>query len=642
MVQRFSQKLDQLAETVGKLKECQSSGVKTALASSSSKHVIAVGSGGSAVSVEFFSLCRETLSHGPTSIQTPMKFVMGYANISKSDVWIFSASGKNPDVIAAVEAAITRNSAMLNIVTCAPESLAAQLVSGAGGAVHVVGVADYKDGFLATHSLVGTIGLLLVAFDSISGDSIGEDVFLEFNRQVSELLSPDAREKIHMMFSVVRPEDVLVLVSDPQVSAISTLIETSLWETSLCPVQVTDFRNFSHGRHTWLHHHGDRTVVLALTGVESRSVWEPIAALLPSSQRVHCLDFGDCGRLSNAIGVVAGLVVVEALGRSLDIDPGKPVIGSFGKLMYEESALRHSARFLTPAVRQKRSAIARRDHSATEEAVLSDIESERLKQLTNTTFGGIVLDYDGTIVTTDDRYASPSSQIISELERLHKAGLLIGIATGRGGSAGENLRSVLDPILHPAVLVGYYNGGYLRTLDVDITKYPAPEDSAIAEAVDWLRSQPHIVRDGSFRNSGVQITISLDQLERPEQVEIDLAVCPPVAAGKLSIARSGHSLDLITSKSSKLNVVEAMQYKLGGSEKILCVGDSGSVDGNDYALLAHPYGVSVGNVCASPAGVWSLFGERVKGPLALLKVLRALITSPSGGIVFNVSSLNSD
>src|SRR5207249_1036370 len=89
------------------------------------------------------------------------------------------------------------------------------------------------------------------------------------------------------------------------------------------------------------------------------------------------------------------------------------------------------------------------------------IESfEALKtRLRKATFRGLVLDYDGTVVTAAGRFHPPEKPVLAELERLLDEGMRIAIATGRGGSAGENLRDTLPSRFQTQILVGYYNSG---------------------------------------------------------------------------------------------------------------------------------------------------------------------------------------
>ena len=64
---------------------------------------------------------------------------------------------------------IARRARSINLVTRNPLGKTSQNVrTHPRGRVHPVPVSDQKDGFLATHSLVGTIGILLHAFDSLS------------------------------------------------------------------------------------------------------------------------------------------------------------------------------------------------------------------------------------------------------------------------------------------------------------------------------------------------------------------------------------------------------------------------------------------------------------------------------------------
>jgi hydroxymethylpyrimidine pyrophosphatase-like HAD family hydrolase len=642
MTSRFTEKLNCLPQTVALLAHVDTGPLAAGIEAGRTRHAIAVGSGGSAISAEFFARCRETLWHGPTSVETPMQFVLGAAEISDSDVWLFSAGADNPDVLAAVRTAFSRRARSVHVVTRGPSGLAASEAAASGGHVHSIPVAEAKDGFLATHSLVATVGILLLAADRASGDTVGPRLFEMLNGRIQDALSHEIRARARKMFKTLDLPDTLILLADPQLRPVSVLLETSAWEAGICAVQLTDFRNFAHGRHTWIHHRADRSLILALTGRDSSSSWQPLEDSLPLTQRRAKVDFGDCGRFANAVGIVEGLVLIEAMGDAVGIDPGKPGIGPFGREMYENDALRRVAAALPSSIRQKRETMFRRDDPEAPGVSLAAIEEERLQQLGEAEFGGIVLDYDGTIVRTADRFAPPAAEIVRELERLHRAGLRIGIATGRGGSAGKDLRAVLDPSIHPSIAIGYYNGGYVQMLDVDIKKNRPPPDGGIDEAVAWLETRQDLFRKFEMPNPGVQITIQMDDLLHPERFALDAGECRAVAEGRVKIARSAHSFDIITAAATKLNAVRAVADQLDEHLAVLCVGDSGSRHGNDYALLSNPYGISVGEVCGAPDGCWSLFGDHVTGPDALLKVLRALIPSGSGGIRLDVASLTLD
>ena len=642
MTFRFTEKLNRLPDTLALLEGLDTAALELSLRNGHQRHAIAVGSGGSAVSAEFFARCRETLLYRPTLVHTPLEFVLGSADISNHDVWIFSAGADNPDVVAAVHAAICRRPASLHLVTRNPRGIAVRRMAAEGGYVHTVPVADEKDGYLATHSLIATVGALLISAHRITAETPEGDLLPQLSNRVKRILYPSDRGMFHRALKSIGRTDTLIVLRDPQLRTVSALLETSAWETGICTIQCTDFRNFAHGRHAWLQTRSERSFILALTGRDSREAWQSIQSVLPSNQRQLEVDFDDCGRFANSVGVVKGLVLVESIGSSLGIDPGKPSIGQFGSAMYESDALHYIAVRLSPSIRQKRSAMFFHDEPRYSSTSPFDVEQNRLRELGQAIFGGLVLDYDGTLISTEHRYTEPQVDMVQEIGRLHYEGMKLGIATGRGGSAGEDLRSVLEESIHPLVTIGYYNGGYITTLDVDIKKYRPPPDGGIDEAIGWMERRQDLFRKFEKPKRGVQISIQMGDLVDPACFPLQAQECGAVAEGRVRISQSGHSFDLVVTRASKLNVVDAVRNQLDNTAAVLRIGDSGSRYGNDNALLSHPYGISVGDVCDAPDGCWSLFGDYLTGPDAVLRILRAIVLSDKRKFRLDIASLTLD
>ncbi|MEF3129389.1 HAD hydrolase family protein [Rhizobium leguminosarum] len=639
---RFSEKLDRVGDTVALGIAADATALARAIDESRARPTIAVGSGGSAIAADYFARCRETLFSARTYVETPMQFVLGASSISDSDVWLFSASSDNADVQAAVETAIKRRARSIQLVTRNPDGQAATKARAAGGQVHDVPVADRKDGYLATHSLVATTTALLLASDLVSGEPVGSGLAETYLAGVQERLSAKARAGLQNDFRSLKSGDTLLVLADPQVKPVATLIDTSLWESGICPIQTTDFRNFAHGRHAWIHQRSSSSVVLALTGQDSRAVWQSLKNSLPEALRVVEFDLGRSGRLANALGVIDALVLIEAMGGVVNIDPGRPPIGSYAKDIYEDPALLSLSAALAPPIDHKRTAVLRYDDPLSQHLLLTEARRDWLTGISDAVFGGLVLDYDGTIVRTADRYSPPADDLIAELERLLSQGMKVAIATGRGSSAGKDLRQVLRPEFHAGVTVAYYNGGYSRTLDVDIKVERPPAEAAIGEAIAWLCANKGLfVRECLFE-PGVQITIQKDDLKNPDTFSADMKTCPPIADGRVRLTRSAHSFDLIPSATTKLAAVKGITEELDEGLAVLCVGDSGSLSGNDYAILATPHGISVGDVCGVANGCWSFFGDHLLGPDALLELLRALKPYGSKGMKIDVASLAFD
>jgi len=639
----FSAKLDALPATLELFRGYDVGLLAGGIAQGARRHALSIGSGGSAIAAEYLMRCRDTLGLGPTTVQTPMQAVLDQHELTDSDVWLFSAGGNNSDAAAVARAALDRKAKSLQLITRNSAGTAAGIVRRGGGTVHIVPVADPKDGYLATHSLLSSIAALLLASDAASRDPIGTVQLLDsLSARLADMRDPATRASRLATLAHLRRTDTVVVAGDPLLRPMSVLLDTSIWEASLCHVQSTDLRNLAHGRHSWLYHRMDETTILALTGVDSRASWAAIDAVLPGSLRRIPIDYRSCGRLDNTLAIIDGLGILEATGAILGIDPGKPGIGEFGRSIYEDRSLADLAETLKPHVRHKRAAIARSDaHDPTDDP-LHVIGNNRLDVLAQANIGGAVFDYDGTIVTTAGRWSVPDQEIVDELVRLHSAGLMIGIATGRGGSAGEDLRRVLPSDMLPLTLIGYYNGGHLRTADVDIVHDHPPADPAIAEIAEWLHGRGDLFIQQEFKHREVQITVDMDRLRHPYRFPVDLEGCATFADGRVRVMGSGHSYDIVPAASSKLAVVEALRKNLSAGAEVLCFGDSGARRGNDHTLLSHQFGISVGDVCGVANGCWSLFGAGPIGPSALLRILRALVPTNTGKIRLNVASLGLD
>lgn len=643
MTHVFTAKLDHLDATLQQLEAFDATLITGRLSASRGHPSIAVGSGGSAVAAQFLAYCRETLGLGFTAVQTPMELVLGADDLSDVDVWLFSAGANNADILAAARAAVQRRCRSLQIVTRGPTGKAAVFVETAGGTVLSIPVASERDGYLATHSMISTISGLLLASDAIVGQVQGQrEIVGKLRGRLKHARDPAVKFRLAEAFSTLKTRDTLLLLTDPQLHSVSTLLETSIWEASICPVQRADFRNFAHGRHAWLHHRADETFVLALTSHETETLWTTLSGVFPPHIRRETISFAECGRLSNALGIIDALGIIEAMGQAVGVDPGKPGYGDFGPAVFDDRSLEFAEAELPKPVRHKRMAKLKFDEPAEKSASLFSHFNRHLERLSATPIGGLAFDYDGTLVATSERYEPPRSEIIAELIRLDSQGIKLGIATGRGKSAGADLRKVLPELMHPRVIMGYYNGSHLTTLDVDIAKERPSDSPVIAATAAWLASREDLFVSMRYDIKPLQITIDMQLLHHPYRFRQDLADCPTLISEEVRVTQSGHSFDIVASTASKLAVVEALKSSVPNAQ-IICFGDSGTAVGNDHALLSSPYGVSVGEVCGSAAGCWSLFGGHPTGPDALLKVLRAMIpSSEEGQVRLSIASLFSN
>lgn len=630
----FADKLRRLPETIRLIDDASIQALSSALRAGSERTILAIGSGGSAVAAEYFARCRSTLGFGVTVVMTPMEFVLTGRKAADSEIWLFSAGADNPDIAAAFRSASQSGAAAIRLVTVgATGATTLAAIELPRCSVFVLPVADPKDGFIATHSMTAMITALLLACDKVCEQPSAGSLINAFDKAASEALAPDRTAADATVG--FQAGDTILLLCDPRVRPIAVLIETSLWETGIAPVQLTDFRNFAHGRHVWAAKYPDKMFTLALTAAESREVWRPIAQALPQDLRGGKLDFGGAGRFRCAVGVLEGLRVIESLGNITNIDPAKPGCGDFARAIYADPSLDGLSSELLGAKRQKLEAREFHDPLEEQDACICATARDRMEKFRQARFQGIVLDYDGTIVSTQARLEAPDPALIDELVRLVDGGMILGIATGRGGSVGQMLRATLPNRLHNLVTVGYYNGGHVRSLEVNIEDDQPPQDANILAVAEWIEAQG-LLPDGQFVKKGkVQIALDHAALLNPKNFVDRMRACPAVADGTVKILSSHHSFDLVPTSSSKLAVVDAVAAHAGGlvQKNILRVGDSGSPLGNDHELLTGQFGVSVDSVCGSLGGSWTLFGSDLKGPSALFTLLQAMTIKDSYGIL---------
>lgn len=619
----FEQKLKTLPHTIRMAAEGPLAGVAAALRAGRGMPTIAIGSGGSAVTAEFFGRCRSTLGLGVTMVMTPMDFVVSTEEWKGWDIWLFSAGADNPDIAAAFTAAVGSGASFIRLMTVnADGATVLKAEHHENAETFVVPVYERKDGFLATHSLVAMVTGLLLASDRLSEKPQGPSLFTQFSEDCeAELLSGHAGQLV----ADFQAGDTIIMAHDPQCRTMATLIDTSLWETGIAPVQTTDFRNFAHGRHVWAARHPESLFMLSVTAIASRDIWAPIGAALPAGIRRGQADLGHAGRFGTALSVIKGLVIINALGALTRTDPGKPGRGEFAGAIYDNRALTELADMITPSATHKVRSVNLHDSPSSGECPVHQAGRDWALTLTATAIGGIVMDYDGTIVTTRERLKPPADEIVSEIERLVDAGLQVGFATGRGGSAGEMLRSVLPARIHDEVTMGYYNGGHIRPLGVDIKiDQPQPHTGIVAVG-DWIASSGILRSEAGMKRGAIQLTVNHLDLGDSDTFLSELRGHPDVVNGSVEIVSSHHSFDIFPKGTSKRAVVSAVQSRIQDPiAQILRIGDSGSASGNDYSLLSEQPSVSVDKVCGEVDGCWTLFGDSHKGPAALLRVLRAL------------------
>lgn len=470
---------------------------------------------------------------------------------------------------------------------------------------HRVPTTDGYDGFLATSSLLTTATLLA-------------RVYAQAQSLPAKLPSIADRSS-----RLVRKR--LLVLSAPGATAVAYDIEARFNETGLADVELTDYRNFAHGRHYGLVRRLDETTVIALSTTESQDIAERTLKALPPETEVIRLHSSLAWPASALELFVHSAKLIEAPSARAGLDPARPSVPAFGRRLYHLSARRTAAAAREPVERKVTEAVRGGPSDGLYKTYLTALQ-DWLEVMNETRFSGVILDYDGTVCATSERFGLPNAKVRGEIERLLSSGIIIGFASGRGGSLYRDLRDWVPPNMRPNVYVGLYNGSITRKLtDPPPSKDEAPAP-ALQEAYDRLKAAEF--------STLLNMTLRTYQLrvEPSESAHVSQATLYAMVASILdrrpglavTLLASGHSLDIIQAGSGKTKVYDEICRTVEGKQ-VITVGDQGQLGGNDYGLLAcSPYSLSVDRCSADPTRCWNLVRPSERGPEGLAQYLRAL------------------
>ncbi|WP_231095194.1 HAD hydrolase family protein [Prevotella intermedia] len=311
---------------------------------------------------------------------------------------------------------------------------------------------------------------------------------------------------------------------------------------------------------------------------------------------------------------------VNELGIARGIDPGRPGVPSYGRTLYNLDYFKLTNRIL-PSEKALDVAVLRKlGVAGIENKPLREYYSEAcqrfVKQLNKGKFTTVAFDYDGTLSASDhtSRYTKGlCDEIKNALLPLLENGVQILVATGRGKSVGESFQESIDQKYWPQIKVGYYNGACLLVLGEEAKLKvwkKRPFDSELKALEEELKLRlPKGCVDYKCEERSLQLSIEGKMTQTESQLVYE--TCCEIIWDKqmkgIRVWCSSHSMDIVVyHEVSKLQVIE-------DPESTLCIGDYGTVEGNDYELLTSKYSLSVDRVSMNAACCWNIAPSGMKG-----------------------------
>lgn len=627
----FISELRQLEETYCTALTVDISALSVGISESLSYPLIAIGSGGSLSAAHFACRLHQLASGQAARPLTPLDVVsmledpISRRSLIDSAVICLTAGGSNADINRAWRFLIDAEPRHLTALCARTKSPLANM----GKKYAYTRIFDFdlpskKDGFLATNSLLAFLVIIGRAYGQLINKSLTLppsiwDLLPEFSDV------DNALRGLRSSCRNILERDYLIVLYGSGMESAACDIESKFTEAALGAVQVSDFRNFAHGRHHWLAKRGKQSGVIAFTGDRDLELARKTLELLPSSTPATFFHYPGNAIANATAAVLTGFFLTAITGEVRGIDPGQPGVPSFGRKLYHLGLAKRKSDFGNEVVPVRR------------KANVCHIPYQNLlknytafcRSLAATSFSGLVLDYDGTLCSTGNRFDALDLSIVHEVARLLRAGARLGIATGRGKSVRKSLRAALPESHWKRVTVGYYNGAECSLLSDDNapdgTNKPCKELKIIAKT---LLSDEAIT-------SLASVTVRKRQISVEPTIISYLHYLWGIIGAYISdnpscrMVQSAHSIDILAPGVTKRNVISTMEasYDSDHSIAILCIGDQGRWPGNDYELLAERFSLSVDVVSPGLSTCWNLAPSGYRGPQATLYYLKHLVVS---------------
>jgi sugar/nucleoside kinase (ribokinase family)/fructoselysine-6-P-deglycase FrlB-like protein len=292
-----------------------------------------VGSGGS-LSAASFATTLLIKGRGKLAVSVPPFEVWNLERIeSDSVVCLLSHGGENNDILMAADRLSRLRHKRVIVLTAKPNSPLSQ-TAGIRGWLRIF-VEGQERGFVATSGLLSMVGAICGAFSDESTE-VSSSAFLRneslipaFNQSLkyaAEIAAPYTRD--------LRAHHLVVLASGWGWPA-AVDFESKLVEGGVCTVELTEMKNFTHGRYVnSFHHREHRHFVLFVTPEEqelARFMQSKISRYFDSVLVVETAQPGIIGAVDL---MIRGLFLAGQLAQQAGVDLANPRYPSEARGLY--------------------------------------------------------------------------------------------------------------------------------------------------------------------------------------------------------------------------------------------------------------------------------------------------------------------
>lgn len=333
---RYERALAKLPDTLEWSYSQDISGVSEYLLAPDGLPRIFLGSGGSLSAAQL--AMQLSVERGiVAAAMTPYQYALSAWSRLPAKVFLFSAGGRNVDAFNAHITAHANDAQQFGVMLMTPDSMLQARMEQTGETNAFVYDLRNADGFLATNSLMAFYSLLFRIYrgenvslaDSSSYESI-EQTAKDFIGQSYVLETEDWGEHDAALYGA-RETDRFYILYSPDCMPVAVDLESRFSEGSVGCLQISDYRNFAHGRFNWFHQRKGQTAIIAIVTPEAGQMVHDLLATLPAEIPVMRLTTDKTGSEGTIDLLVKGMYLTKYLGLRWGLDIGAPEVAAFGK-----------------------------------------------------------------------------------------------------------------------------------------------------------------------------------------------------------------------------------------------------------------------------------------------------------------------
>lgn len=392
----FKGELEKLSDTIRWAEKQDVTALRSFFSVNAGTPMICIGSGGSFSAASYAAMLYKQRNGVLAEAMTPLQLMYAGRDIIRDSKLLFlSASGKNKDILNAIKYGVNYNEAGMMSLTLRKNNPTEELLEKYPKVQRwCEDIPCEKDGFLATNSLVATFTLLCRSFNQTP---------------VRNGISRERTCSTNYEFDLSAIQNFLVLYGAAG-EPVAWDIESKLTEAALGSALLSDYRNFGHGRHHWFSKKGGNSCIIALiTPVERELAYKTIGCL-PKDVPVIFIETELETPAASIDMLLKAFSFVRDLGEARGIDPGRPGVPAYGRLLYNLDYYKLTNRIL-PKEETIDVAVRRKLRDAGKEnAALWEHYSRACKRfvqrLNKGKYTTVAFDYDGTLSAANHKAVS--------------------------------------------------------------------------------------------------------------------------------------------------------------------------------------------------------------------------------------------